>query len=86
MSEPHLEPGHTCPTCERRVPFPRKESSPVSKVKAYRVPLDEVDAHEEILDAAARELGYMDRPFHVFWTITHGLVLALQDARVKQEG
>lgn len=82
----HLEPGATCPTCERRVPYPKRDSSPSSKVKAYRVPADEIDAHEEILEAAARELGYSGKPFHLFWTVTHGLVLALQEARIGRTG
>lgn len=40
MAHAHLEPGETCPTCERRVPHPKKESSPKSKAFAFRVPED----------------------------------------------
>src|SRR3990167_3477425 len=36
-----IEPGQSCPTCERRMPYPKRESSPVTKTRSYRVPLDE---------------------------------------------
>ena len=71
-------PGSTCTTCKRRIPYPKKKTSPTTKVVAIRVPLDDVEAWEEALDAAARHLGVHDKPHHKFHTLNAGLVLILQ--------
>ena len=75
-----LEPGQTCPTCERRLAYPKKESSPVTKPRSYRVPVDEVEAHEVVLAEAARHLGTHSRPHWKFQTYSIALALVLQDA------
>jgi hypothetical protein len=69
--------------CKRRVPHPRKESSPDSKTVSYRVPLDEHTAHTEVLDAAKQHLGVAGQPHENFKAITLALALVLQDESVK---
>jgi hypothetical protein len=78
-----IAPGDTCPTCERRKPFPKKEATPVTKVKAYRVPVDEAVAHDDVLDEAAKHLGTFGRPYHHWATITVALALVLQDENLR---
>ena len=81
-----VAPGDKCPTCERRVPHPKKADSPQSKVFAYRVPLDDAETHGEILDAAATELGIFSEPHHRFKLALYGATLILQGARLDETG
>ena len=81
-----IEPGQTCSNCGRRVPHPRKPSSPDTKVFSYRVPLDEADAHAEIRDQAAKFLGTAGRPHDVFWTLTFALATVIQDESLRGAG
>jgi hypothetical protein len=53
----HLHPGDKCPTCERKVPHPRKATSPESVVVSLRVPADEKAAFDETLEAFTEHLG-----------------------------
>jgi hypothetical protein len=78
---PSVSPGHTCPTCERRVPHPKKPSSPSSKVFSVRVPLDDLEGWEGALDAAAEHLGLEAKPHHRYQTLTAGLALILQSPK-----
>ena len=78
MSE-HLDPGKKCPTCERRVPFPKKESSPVSVPVSYRVPVDERDVHLDTLKALAERMGTFGRPHWQWSTINWAVVSAFKD-------
>lgn len=73
------EPGKPCPTCERRIPYPRKPRSPTSGVVSYRVPVDEVDSHNEIVEAAARTVGVWDQPYWKFKLVTAALAGVLAD-------
>lgn len=75
--------GQNCPTCSRRMPHERKDSSPQSKKKAYWVAVDEHKAHEEILETAAKFLGTYERPFWEFQTVTVALALLLQDENMR---
>ena len=77
------EPGSTCPTCERRIPYPRKDSTPTTRTKSYRIPVDEVDAHEQVLEAASKHLGTFGRPYYPFQTYTLALALVLQDESLR---
>lgn len=79
----HLEPGTVCPTCTRKLPFPKKESSPTSKTVSYRVPLDEYEAHVELLEQVERWLGCAEQPFSRFKSLALAVYLALQDDSVK---
>jgi hypothetical protein len=79
----HLEPGQDCPTCERRVPYPKKPTSPNTKPKSYRVPLDEVEAHSDVLTQAAKHLGTHERPHWQYQTYTIALALVLQDEKLR---
>jgi hypothetical protein len=76
---PHVHPGEKCPTCERKVPHPRKESSPTSKTRAYRLPVDENTSHEDVYTAAAEFVGAKGKPFEQFKTYTIALAALLQD-------
>lgn len=81
--QPHPEPGETCERCNRKVPHPRKESSPTSKTFAYRVPLDEAEAHADVLDQAQRFVGCAEQPFSSFKVVALALALVLQDESLK---
>lgn len=78
-----IEPGDCCPECNQRKPHPRKQTSPDSRVRSYRLPLEENDSHAEILQVAAEHLGCFDRPFWQFQTLTYALALVLQDESLK---
>lgn len=77
------KPGETCEACKRKVPHPRKESSPSSRTVSYRVPVDEYDAHQETLENAARWVGTAERPFSVYQTVALALAVLLQDEGLK---
>lgn len=46
-----IAPGHVCPECERRVPYPKTEKSPESRVKSLRIPLDDETFDEDFARA-----------------------------------
>lgn len=71
-------PGETCVGCGRRVPHPKKSSSPKSRPISYRVPEEHMDTHKEILEAAARHAGVYDKPFWMEKLATIGAALILQ--------
>jgi hypothetical protein len=75
---PHVHPGEKCPTCERKFPHPKKPSSPTSKTKSFRLPLDVADSYDELVEAAAEHLGIAKEPFAHFNAVNAGLVLVLQ--------
>lgn len=81
-----IEPGQVCPTCERRVSHPRKQSSPDTVVFSYRVPADEAEAHREIREVAAKFLGTHERPHWQFHTYVLALTLVLQDESMRGIG
>jgi hypothetical protein len=82
---PELQPGERC-GCGFRKPFPRKTSSPRSTTKAYRVPADERQAHDEVLAAAVAYTGLDGRPFADFYTVTYALAALLRDGDAKDIG
>ena len=73
-----VHPGDTCPTCSRRVPLPKKQSSPTTKPIAYRVPLNEYEAHLEVIDAVADLLGIKSEPYHRFKALSFACAAVLQ--------
>lgn len=81
-----IEPGKTCEGCGRRMPHPRKHTSPDTVVFSYRVPVDEADAHREIRETTARFLGTFERPHWQFWTLAFALVTVLQDESLRGAG
>lgn len=81
-----IEPGHTCPTCDRRVPHPRQAKTPDTVVFSYRVPADEAEAHREIREVTARFLGTHERPYWQFWTFAFALASVLQDESLRGAG
>ena len=73
----------TCATCNRPLPLPKTERTPQSKKKAYWVPIDEHEAHEDVLTTAAKFLGCFDQPYYEFKTVTLALALVLQDESLR---
>jgi hypothetical protein len=78
--------GETCPTCQRKRPHSKKKDSPTSKTFAYRVPVDEAEAHAETLDVAARFVGVAEQPFFQYKLMALALVLVLQDEAMRGFG
>lgn len=78
-----IEPGQTCPTCDRRVNHPRKDTSPTTKPISYRVPLDEIEAHEEVAETAARFIGVHERPHWRYLLNTYAYAAVLQDESLR---
>lgn len=85
-SAPSVSPGETCQLCKRRVPHPKKSTSPTTKPLAYRAPLDEYDAHLEAIDTVADILGIKANKYHRFTTINYALAVVLQGARLTETG
>jgi hypothetical protein len=78
-----IDPGQSCPTCERRVPYPKTEKSPQTKSIAYRVPLDEIESHEDVAVTAARFIGVHERPHWRYLLNTYAYTHVLQDESMK---
>lgn len=74
------QPGETCGFCKRRVPHPKKASTPKSRVWSTRVPLDDkgADTFSELVDAAAEHHGLTSRPYHRYLTLLFAVTLLLQ--------
>lgn len=81
-----LEPGTTCPACERRIPYPRRDTSPDTRSITLRVPVDEAESFEEIFEAAADHISAHDQPHWRYRTALWGLVLALQSHGADEYG
>lgn len=79
MGECPIPEGQECPTCNRRVPKRKKASSPLTKVVSIRVPIDDAEVFEEILEAAAKHADLYEKGHWKFWTVHRGLVLLLQE-------
>lgn len=53
-----ISPGENCPRCGKRQPHPKKENSPKTTVtKSWRLPAEEKEAREELLEQTASHLG-----------------------------
>lgn len=83
FAPPPPAPGDTCGACGRRVPHERKPSSPKTKSIAYRVPLDELEAHEEVAETAARFIGVHERPHWRYLLNTYAYAALLQDESLR---
>lgn len=88
MTAAHAElaPGETCNACGRRKPYPKKDTSPDTKVIGKRVPVDELEAHEQVAVAAAEHLGVYGRPHWRYQLDTFAYARVLQDASLKDVG
>lgn len=78
--ENRLTPGETCIVCKRRVPHPKKPSTPKSRVWSTRLPIDDggADTFSELVDAAAEHHGLTSRPYHRYLVLLFGVTLLLQ--------
>lgn len=76
-----VQPGETCERCKRRVPHPKKATSPTTKVWSTRVPIDDAETFSELVDAAAEHHGLSSRPHHRFWCLLYAVTLLLQQER-----
>ena len=86
VGELRVEPGQTCVVCKRRVPHPRKETSPRTKPLSYRIPEGEYEAHLETIDAVAELLGIKETKYHRYNTVNAGMLALLQGARLEETG
>ena len=82
----HVHPGDDCPVCHRRVPYPKTPSTPVTKPLAYRVPVDEHEAHLEVIDAVADLLGIKQEKYHRFKAISYACAAVLQQGLRLEDG
>lgn len=81
------KPGHDCPTCQRRIPYPPKDKTPTNRPWAMRIPEEARENFKEILEAASKHVGTHSQPWWQYWTIQAGLVLLLQgDKDVLKRG
>ncbi len=88
MSTPaDIAPGQSCPTCQRRVPYPKVETSPTSAVWSMRLPADAKEDFRGIVDALACHLGTGDEPYAPYKALLTAAYYALQVApeRVLEE-
>lgn len=76
-------PGQKCPTCNRRVNHPRKDSSPQTRTISYRLPTDEYEAHEDVAETAARFIGVHERPHWRYLLNTYAYAAVLQDESMR---
>ena len=74
----HVHESQECPTCHRRVPKKKKPTTPTSKTISFRLPIDNADQWEEIIEAAAKHLGVYESTYWKWQTIERALILALQ--------
>ena len=52
-----VAPGARCPTCDRRVPKPKREDSPATKYVRAVLPNERADALSEAFDALQAYVG-----------------------------
>ena len=80
-----LVPGKECPTCSRRFPYPKKESSPDSRVRSYRVPIGEDDDYADVIEAAAKHIGTFGSPFWQYRLFLRGCADLLAGPSAEEE-
>ena len=78
QDDEHPEPGQECKLCKRRVPHPKKATSPKTRVYSTRVPIDDAETFKELVDAAAEHAGLKSKAHHEYNTLLTGLTLILQ--------
>ena len=81
-----LNPGDTCNGCGRRIPYPKKETSPATRTIGKHVPVDEYDAHNEVAVAAAEHLGVYRKPHWRYALDTIAYAAVLQDESLRGIG
>lgn len=74
----HPAPGEECPSCKRRVPHPKKATSPKTRVFSTRVPIDDAETFTELVDAAAEHHGLSAKAHHRYWCLLYAVTLLLQ--------
>ena len=84
--EVELHPGEKCPSCERRIPYPKKSDSPKTKVFSVRIPIDDADVFTELVDAVAEHMSVREKPHHRYTAILLALALALQTPAKELDG
>lgn len=81
-----IPPGEECPSCKRRVPHPKKKSSPSTSVFSTRVPIDDADTFKSMVDAAAEHMGIKAKPHFVYNVLLTGVTLVLQSPKEHLPG
>ena len=77
---PSVSPGQACPTCQRRIPYPKLASSPTSAVWSMRLPADAKEDFRGIVDALAGHLGAGEERYGAYKAMLTAAVWALQVA------
>lgn len=86
FNQPPTPPGEKCPTCERRVPFPKKKTSPLTKPFSVRIPVGDYDTFVERVDVVADHVGVSDKPHHRYWALEIAMAIALQTPKFDIDG
>ena len=80
-----MKGGEKCPTCERRFPYEKKDTSPDSRVVSFRVPLDEYEDFVAIQDAAAEHIGVYKSPYWKYRLTLRGCADLLAGPSAEEE-
>ena len=81
-----VEPGDTCPVCERKMPRPRKDTSPDSTTVSHRLPVDVKPEYLEIRDACIEHLGIAGEKYCVYKMFLTAMISLLQTPHRDIEG
>ena len=73
-----LEPGENCPTCARRIPYPKKDGSPVSATVSARGPIEDAANFKELREHAIVHAGLAGRKYAAFYVEYAALAKFLQ--------
>jgi hypothetical protein len=73
-----LHPGQPCPSCDRRIPYPKTAQSPKTKVFSVRIPLDDAEGFAELVDAVAEHVGVAGTAHERYKALQLALVIALR--------
>lgn len=65
MTHSGTHPGETCPSCKRRVPYPKKPSSPkeTHPLSFGRAPVEVVDELKDRVNTVADLVGFTKWPY-----------------------
>lgn len=73
-----LTPGQTCDRCQRRVPYPKKETSPKSRTVSLRIPDDGIEEWDDLFVLIAERLGVSTKePYFKYKALLYAMREAL---------
>jgi hypothetical protein len=88
-----LPPGSVCPTCNKRIPHPKKSTSPKTRGISHRLPADTFEDFNDNLKALTETLGVTGRKHCygyvldalVVWGVQHATSQELEELREHLE-